>query len=671
MRHWFELLCRKEPLDARAVARLAAFLRRNAGRGTILPETAILRSAAFINGRAPALRRAVLADAAGALRLKAALFGRTFDLGTITRRHGRPGACGLIPWFHELKTGKGFYPDPVTRAVPAGPNDMGYDKKYMLDLPRLQWCTCLGEAYALTGAKRYARMAMRILDDFIRFVPPRGGLPWANAMDTGIRAANMLVLWQFCRMSAAWDDGFTVRFWQSLVEHVRANLEYAEDFPIEPPHPMAELPHIRTVRKQGRIFRLYANHYLGGRVGVWAVLNALPADPILAPLKTTVAADLERELFHELLPKGMDFEDSTQYHRLVTEFFLTWAMVCRNAGRPIPAAAAVRFRRAFEFARDIIKPDGLIPQIGDMDNGRMHIFGYGDWRDIRYLTQLGACYFNDRALLAPDTTLSRYALWHFGPAAARFTGSARITRPGSVVWHDTGFAVLRAGNAYAAFTALPSGQDGAGGHSHGDKLGVEYSIGPRNIIADPGVGCYLGNFGLRQLFRSVRSHSVLTIDGAEVNPLCPGYPWFVPDTARARFTAVDPAANSVTGAHRGFATLTTRTPFRRTVQLADDGTLTIDDRVPGAGVHALTWRFVLAPGLTARPVRNGAAVAIRDRKRICAVFRYPEDPGLKVTGDTVNYAWEYGRWSPTRVIVITDRVRLPRAARFTIAPAEQ
>jgi len=669
MRHWFVHLCRRDSLDSRTTSQLALFLRRNAGKNSILQEKTILSVAKWINTDNPKMRREILSDAENALHLHANLFGATHDLKHIARRYGKPGQCGLIPWFHELSTGYGFYPDPVTRRLVLPADQNGYDRKYMLDLPRLQWCTPLGEAYALTHDERYARMAMRILDDFITYVPPRAGVPWFNAMDTGIRAANMLLLWNFLRNSAAFDDAFVIRFWQSIIEHVRACLEAPEDYPIEPPHPMAELPHVRAVRAKGRVFRLYANHYLSGRTGVWAAINSLPGNPVLSKLRETVAADMEREVLHEILPEGMDFEDSTHYHRLVTEMLFSWAMVCRHAGRPISSKARERFRRVFEFVRDITKPDGLIPQIGDMDNGRMHIFGYGDWRDMRYLTQLGACYFDDRKLLAPGTILSRYALWHFGTRAVKYTDEDKSIHLTSKVQRKTGMAVLRTGRAYAVFSALRNGQDGAGGHSHGDKLGVEYSLGARNILVDPGLGCYMSDFELRKLFRSAKSHSVLIADGGEINPICPGYPWYVPDEARARFTTADLKSNTITGESRAFYDSSSKIIHHRTVHLSRNGTLAIHDRVTGLGRHSMEWRFVLAPNLSVRFDRKKNTAVIRDDEGVCTILKYQSGIGLKPALDSVSYAWEYGRWSPTRVIILTARILLPFAAIFSFEPS--
>lgn len=667
MKNWWSALCNRPALSPAKEKQLAAFLRRKAGRHCMIEPRLVSRTADYINREQPAMKKAILADARKTCGLKVNLFADDFDLGRIVRERGRKGQCGLIPWFHELKRGTTFYPDPVTHVVKPEGSEKGCSGKYMNDLSRYQWVTSLGEAYALTGDERYARMFVAITEDFFAYAPPPGGAPWSDAMSIGIRAVNLVALWAFFQKSKSLTDRFVIRFWQSLVEHLRVCMQEAQDWPIEPPHPMAEMPHIKKVRRQGKVFRLRTNHYLGGRIGVWAILCALPDSQDVKRMRSVVRADFEREIIAETVEDGMNFEASTQYHRLVNEMFFCWAMTCRNSGVAISKKALTRFRKQFAFTRDITKPDGLVPQVGDMDNGRVHIYGYGDWRDHRYLTQLGGCFFKDRSLWAPGTKLDRYALWHFGPIAARYTDDRKIPRQQSAVFGTTGVAVFRNGDAYAAMFALKNRQAGAGGHSHEDKLEVEYSLGHKNILVDPGQGTYGGEWGKRVRMRSACSHSVLTVDDKDINPITPGYPWFVPDNANAGLIKADTAKRLAVGEHRGFPACGMKR-YQRTMQLHDCGGLTVTDKVPGSGTHKLTWRFVLGPEMKARVNKAGDVVSIADKDGVCARFRVRAGFRASIKVLPGLYAPEYGRDIPTRIITITARVRLPATATFTVVP---
>ncbi|HEV8399721.1 MAG TPA: heparinase II/III family protein, partial [Gemmatimonadales bacterium] len=80
--------------------------------------------------------------------------------------------------------------------------------------------------------------------------------------------------------------------------------------------------------------------------------------------------------------------------------------------------------------------------------------------------------------------------------------------PGSVLLGAQGFAVLRAGNRYAA---LECGLDG-GGHGHPDRLHLTLHADGVHWLADPGTGLYVA----RDLFwyRSTLAHNAPRLDGA-------------------------------------------------------------------------------------------------------------------------------------------------------------
>ena len=65
----------------------------------------------------------------------------------------------------------------------------------------------------------------------------------------------------------------------------------------------------------------------------------------------------------------------------------------------------------------ITKPDGTAPQIGDNDDGGLHILGgYGNWSrlDHRYLISVGAVLFERRDFKAAAGELLEEAFWLVG-----------------------------------------------------------------------------------------------------------------------------------------------------------------------------------------------------------------------------------------------------------------
>jgi hypothetical protein len=158
------------------------------------------------------------------------------------------------------------------------------------------------------------------------------------------------------------------------------------------------------------------------------------------------------------------------------------------------------------------------------------------------------------------------------------------------------------------------------------------------------------------------------VDKKEVNPICPGYDWYVPDIAQAKLTGFNEKNNSAEGIHSDFPHLKKGEVYRRRLCLSQEGALTITDKVPGRGKHLLEWRFVVAPGLSIKADTKSCLVRIYKNSVPCAKLSYSDNLGLLVRQEKTNYAFEYGRWAPVNVIVIFAKQVLPAKAKFTITP---
>src|SRR5436190_21106735 len=90
----------------------------------------------------------------------------------------------------------------------------------------------------------------------------------------------------------------------------------------------------------------------------------------------------------QILEDGADYESSVPYHRLVLELFLAGERLAELDGGPLSESYRACLKRMFAFMLAVLRPDGLMPQVGDADDGRLHIFSdYGVWQpqDARHL----------------------------------------------------------------------------------------------------------------------------------------------------------------------------------------------------------------------------------------------------------------------------------------------
>ena len=80
-----------------------------------------------------------------------------------------------------------------------------------------------------------------------------------------------------------------------------------------------------------------------------------------------------------------------------------------------------------------------------------------------------------------------------------------------------GLYIFKCKNFYLSIFAGGNGQNGAGGHSHNDKLSFELNLCGKDVFVDPGTYLYTPISERRNEFRSVKVHNVLIVDDKEQN----------------------------------------------------------------------------------------------------------------------------------------------------------
>jgi hypothetical protein len=319
--------------------------------------------------------------------------------------------------------------------------------------------------------------------------------------------------------------------------------------------------------------------------------------------------ELGREAEHQVRPDGCDHEASIAYHRLVAELFIVGADAA-DAVLPgtLPGNVRPTIDAMLAFATDYIRPDGLAPQIGDVDNGRLLPLGdYGsDQRSHLHL------YAQARRPYQPPTASAGY--------------------------RDGGFFILRAGGLYAAVRCGDVGIYGRGCHAHNDLLGFELCYDGTPLVIDPGSFLYTADPAARNLFRSTRMHSTLQIDGAEQNELREDRLFAMVDRASPELLEWTVTADEVRfrGRHHGFSHLVAPAVHTRTLRLLpEEHCLEIEDEVSSSSRHDLEWTFPVGPA-AATPTDAGVVVAHGDARLLI------DAGGLDASVESGWYSPSYG-----------------------------
>jgi hypothetical protein len=455
------------------------------------------------------------------------------------------------------------------------------DVKLPWELARCQHWPTLAQAWLLTGDARFVEEMFAERADFDAANPVGYGNQWTCTMDVAIRAANWALALEMVREYPA-PESVWLEAYRSLYSHgyfIRSNLEDK--------------------------YEVTSNHFLSNVVGLYYLARVFHEAPGAKEWEAFSRTAIEREVEVQILPDGADFESSVPYHRLVAELFLGAVRVADHSGAPFSQHLHVRLQEMVGFFLGVLRPDRLMPQLGDADDGRLHIFtNYGIWQpqDGRHLLAAASI-----VLGVPEW--HRYsgiqgqweAFWWSGGAGS---SSDQTTVLPQVDKHftDAGIVIHRSPQAYLAITNGTVGTKGFGNHKHNDLLGFEYHPDGRPLIVDPGSYVYTSDLAARNLFRGTGYHNTLMIDGVEQNETNPEWIFRLFEKATPETLEYLATNESVVyrGRHVGYTRLEHPVVHERRFKLMrETGALLIEDRLEGTGAHKLSWHFHLSPGIEA------------------------------------------------------------------------
>ncbi len=296
-----------------------------------------------------------------------------------------------IDWQIDFKSGYRWSEKTWSKKIKFG-HQLGVDVKVPWELARMQHLPQLALASFSSALNEESKSRIKnefqnqVLD-FIATNPPGYGVNWICPMDVAIRSANWILAWNLFNLAQLkCSRHFEEFFAQSIYEHGRYIIENLEWIPDR------------------------ANHYLANISGLVFIAASLPSTEETDLWLAFAVQELNVEVERQFDEDGSNFEGSTSYHRLSAEMvYYATALVLglveergeklksynhqlfkKRRGKPglhpaplmfyplegeikyspFSKAYLQRMERMAEFIRDITKPDGSIPQIGDNDSGR-------------------------------------------------------------------------------------------------------------------------------------------------------------------------------------------------------------------------------------------------------------------------------------------------------------
>jgi hypothetical protein len=516
-----------------------------------------------------------------------------FDLlGTGPHAWGHP-----IDWHLDPKSGhrwpKRFYTEVRRCSI------SGADVKLPYELSRMQHLPTLGKAYRLTGNERYAQELIEQVTHWLDDNSYLLGINWTCAMDVAIRIVNIIWALAFVETSSCVSEAFRKRLLLAIWQHgqyVVRHLEY-------------------SVRPDGSINN--QNHYLSDVVGLVYLGILFPEFRAAQTWRSIGIESLFEEMMRQVCVDGGHYESSLSYHRLVLELFTSAALLCRLNDVKLSDAFWKRLEDMYSFTLHVTRPDGKVPQVGDADDGRLHILeDYGSWdrTDHRYLLAIGAVLFNRQDMKRMAGAFSEEAFWLLGSDGASKFALLGDSVPAlqSKAFEEAGFYVMRASAFYVLACCNPVGTGGAGNHKHNDFLSFDLCVADRPIIVDPGTYVYTASPEWRNTFRSTGYHNTVVIDGQEQNRfrtntvfslIADGKPIVHEWKTTSDFDHLD-------AEHTGYWRLAAPVRHRRIFHLDKrSNRFEITDTLEGKGQHTAEWNFHFDYGVEVKRVNDFLFVA--------------------------------------------------------------
>lgn len=346
-----------------------------------------------------------------------------------------------------------------------------FSPEWHWSLHRMWFWYAMAEAYMRTHDEKYARAFCRQLEDWLDQtggVPPDKGYQAVKSpfrtIEEGIRLMDSWSrAWLAFRNAPSFSSALKARFLASA--HAQAK------------HLMAH-----TSRQGNFTFMEMA--------GVYTYATLFPQNEDSASFRRESAARLFAALKSQILPDGLQYELTPNYHMVVVNCSAGVCYLARQFGREqeLPSEMLPLLRRACEATLAMMAPGFNLPSFNDTPSRRT----------IETLACVQTLFPHHQELVWAATE-GRKGRPPAGKVASRF-----------LPW--SGFAVMRSGwdrdASYLAFDVGPLGN----GHCHWDKLSFTLWKGDEELVFDDGGGRY-DDSPQRRYAVSGYGHNTMLVDG--------------------------------------------------------------------------------------------------------------------------------------------------------------
>jgi uncharacterized heparinase superfamily protein len=556
-----------------------------------------------------------------------------------------------MDWHTDFKTGFRWAPGTFYKDYKQEGIDTNFDVKVPRELSRCHHFLKLALSYQLTKDEKYAGLCIRQMENWIQENPLMLSINWGCTMDVAIRAINWIWALRLISGSLSLTDESVTGIKSSLYEHgwfIYRN------------------PEKNTFNNH--------NHYLSdlvGQIHLGLIFQQLPE-----PKKwlDEGIGELYREMRMQILPTGMSYERSTNYHRLVLELLLVPILLLKRNGHEIPSDIWYRLEKMFEFIMFTLKPNGITPIIGDQDDARLLPFGCEKNTDYRYLLSLGSILFDRADFKKQGDGYNIYCAILGGENSKEKHEVLTEHTSGltSVSFPDSGFFIMRKEDNYFLFNASGKSRYAemlSGTHTHSDLLSFELYTQGKSFLIDPGSYVYTADAAQRKLFRSTQMHNTVAIDGESQNIIHKEVLWdfernAIPEVIKWSSSELN---DSIVARHNGYMRLKQPVSHQRTINFDKQNIIwLIKDELAGKGVHLFEWFFHFDTGIDFSINNNEIKTLCGDGKNI--LIRMTGNDKIQARKEKSYVSKAYGEKEESFTLILAINSECPVELNIEIRP---
>lgn len=357
----------------------------------------------------------------------------------------------------------------------------GDDPEFIYQFNRHRFFICLGQAYAMTRNEIYAKTYTELLMDWITnvpLIPENYGTTW-RTIEAGLRGESFCKSFLYFINSPYVTDEIVNTFYQCMITHA----EY--------------------LIKQHSILRRMSNWSVLEDHGLFTIALTLPQNEKTKEYIQTALEHLEVEAKLQILPDGVQWEQSPMYHNEVFHCYLDVIILAEKNKISLPVAIT-----------DLTHKMAYANLTWKKPNHHQFINGDSDDTDIRDFISMAAYLFKDPVLKFGGFDLLDFeSIWDLGIKAAKEYEQMKKESP-----CFTSAALLESGNYYlrsnwserANLLHFHCGTIGAG-HGHSDKLHIDLVIQGEDVLMDSGRYTYVDGPD-RYEFKDPTAHNTILVD---------------------------------------------------------------------------------------------------------------------------------------------------------------